>query len=142
MIPKKFLKKRLKHLHNLIKFVFFSLFHFLYFSFIQNKDSSSPTAFTQPTTTAAAAASGNGFGGTDFFSQQPSSSNGQHTTSQLLTDDLFSLATPPSQISTNTFFNTNQNTFPAFQQQPFQNALDTTVPKSKLNNLIFLFFYF
>jgi hypothetical protein len=101
--------------------------------FNKNKDSSSPTTFTQATTITSA--SGNGFGGTDFFSPQPSSSssNGQHTTvQQLLTDDLFSLATPPSQTSTNTFFNNNQNAFPAFQQpqQPFQTVLDTSVPRT------------
>jgi len=105
--------------------------------FHKSKESSSPTGFPQTTTTASA--SGNGFGGTDFFSQQAAASNGQQSTvhqPQLLTDDLFSLATPPSQTSTNTFFPTTNNNinqqaaFPTFQQQPFQNALDTAVPKS------------
>ncbi|CAF0866472.1 unnamed protein product [Adineta ricciae] len=107
--------------------------------FNKNKDFSNA-----PTTTS----SGNGFGDTDFFSQhQPppssSSSNGQYPSlpaantinqqQQLLTDDLFSLATPPTQTATNTFFNNNSNTFPAFQQppqQPFQTVLDTSVPKT------------
>ncbi|CAF1145829.1 unnamed protein product [Adineta ricciae] len=105
--------------------------------FNKNKDFSNA-----PTTTS----SGNGFGDTNFFSQhQPtsSSSNGQYPSlpsantvnqqQQLLTDDLFSLATPPTQSATNTFFNNNPTTFPAFQQppqQPFQTALDTSVPKT------------
>ncbi|CAF0978826.1 unnamed protein product [Rotaria magnacalcarata] len=106
--------------------------------FNKSKDSSSPSAFTQSTATTS-----NNFGDTDFFSQQ-TSSNGQHakpsTTiqqQQLLTDDLFSLATPPAQTSTNSFFNNNQNVFPAFQeppqhqqQQPFQNMLDTSLPRT------------
>ncbi|CAF4281251.1 unnamed protein product [Rotaria socialis] len=106
--------------------------------FNKSKDSSSPSAFTQSTTTTTS----NNFGDTDFFSQQ-TSSNGQHakpsTTiqqQQLLTDDLFSLTTPPAQTSTNSFFNNNQNVFPAFheppqqQQQPFQNMLDTSLPRT------------
>ncbi|CAF2062797.1 unnamed protein product [Rotaria magnacalcarata] len=107
--------------------------------FNKSKDSSSPSAFTQSTATTS-----NNFGDTDFFSQQ-TSSNGQHakpsTTiqqQQLLTDDLFSLATPPAQTSTNSFFNNNQNVFPAFQeppqhqqQQPFQNMLDTSLPRKE-----------
>ncbi|CAF4264269.1 unnamed protein product [Rotaria socialis] len=106
--------------------------------FNKSKDSSSPSAFTQSTTTT----TNNNFGDTDFFSQQ-TSSNGQHakpsTTiqqQQLLTDDLFSLTTPPAQTSTNSFFNNNQNVFPAFheppqqQQQPFQNMLDTSLPRT------------
>ncbi len=134
--PQKILEEEAKALEQFNKVCLTSIhlaFFFIFNIYIQNKDSSSPTAFAPgPKTTT----SGNGFGGTDFFSQQPSS-NGQYTTSnttvqsqQLLTDDLFSLATPPSQAATNTFFN-NQNSFPAFQQQSFHNVLDTSVPRSK-----------
>jgi hypothetical protein len=84
------------------------------------------------------ASGGNGFGIPDFFSQQASSNVQQQ---QLLTDDIFSLATPPGQTSTNSFFpattaTTNANAFAAFptnafQPSPFQNVLDTNVPTSK-----------
>jgi len=117
--------------------------------FNRNKDTVSPT--TVPT-----ASSGNGFGIPDFFSSQPpapattpSSSNGQYGVvppaahqQPSFTDDIFSLATPPSQTASNSFFNQSapltSNTNPSatsaafspFQPSPFANVLDTSVSKT------------
>ncbi len=62
---------------------------------------------------------GNGFnrGGddADFFSQKPVSDGQQH----LLTDDIFSLDTPASQINTNTFSGFNPSAPPRRRKMKF-----------------------